>query len=424
MRARLLLLICLLAGAAHAAEPAAPVVRLTLEPDTVEVGEAAELRVTVLGPTWFPAPPVFPSFEVPNAIVRRPPDRSGPITETVGGERWSGVYRTYEVYPLIGARFTLGGESMRITVANPGADSVVADQPVPQATLTAVVPAGAESLDPYLAGERLTFRRELETSLAELKAGDAVVLRYVAELVGMPAIFLPPLAPEVTAGGVSSYADEPVLEEGAASRRTEQVTLVLNHGGEVVLPSVSLRWWNRAAGRIEEATIEALTFQVAGPVAGVDMAAEGQEIDWRMVVALAFIVTCGAWFARRVLPGWRQWALTERARRLESEAHAFSVLKRACNGADARLAYAALLRWQRKLFPESDLRQLAESTGRSQLVAQLDALSAHLYGEGEGDLQLATLAGEVGELRTQTLAEQTRNRQRALPALNPGGVTQ
>ena len=53
-----------------------PIIRVSLEPEAVNVGEAAELRITVLGPTWFPEPPEFPSFEVPNALVRLPPNSS------------------------------------------------------------------------------------------------------------------------------------------------------------------------------------------------------------------------------------------------------------------------------------------------------------------------------------------------------------
>ena len=52
------------------------VVRAELLPDDIEVGNSATLRITVLGPTWFPKAPVFPSLEVPNALVELPPNSS------------------------------------------------------------------------------------------------------------------------------------------------------------------------------------------------------------------------------------------------------------------------------------------------------------------------------------------------------------
>jgi len=45
-----------------------PIVRVDLDPDTVAVGQSARMRVTVLVPTWFPQPPVYPDFELANAI--------------------------------------------------------------------------------------------------------------------------------------------------------------------------------------------------------------------------------------------------------------------------------------------------------------------------------------------------------------------
>ena len=94
MRRRMAALVWLLFSGVGIAEiPQDPVVQIDLQPDTVTVGEAATLRVTVLGPTWFPKPPVFPSFEVPNAIVRLPPDSSRPTSAEVNGERWNGVSR-------------------------------------------------------------------------------------------------------------------------------------------------------------------------------------------------------------------------------------------------------------------------------------------------------------------------------------------
>ena len=64
--------------AADAMADNTPVVEVEITPAQVTVGESIQLRVTVLGPTWFPQPPEYPSFEITNAVVRLPPDRSRP----------------------------------------------------------------------------------------------------------------------------------------------------------------------------------------------------------------------------------------------------------------------------------------------------------------------------------------------------------
>ena len=80
--------LCLLGYASVAIAQDTPVVRVDVTPKEISVGEPIRLRVTVLGPTWFPQPPVFPSFEITNAIVRLPPDSSRGISERVGQEIW------------------------------------------------------------------------------------------------------------------------------------------------------------------------------------------------------------------------------------------------------------------------------------------------------------------------------------------------
>jgi len=421
VRSVVLGLLLVIAGdlAMASAAPGEPVVRIQLQPETVAVGEAAELRVTVLGPTWFPKPPVFPSFEVPNAIVRRPPDRSGPATERVGGERWSGVYRTYQIFPLMGARYSLGGETLQVTVANPGSDPVVSDLTVPSVSLTAEVPKGAEGLDPYIAGQQFSIRREIEGELDQLEVGDVLVVRYIAELDGLPAIFLPPLAPAIESRTVSVYADTPVFAEGDTSARTEQITIVMNYGGDVVLPAVNFRWWNRATNEVEVAAIDALTIAVAGPSGEARPLEEQRSLDWRDIVLLILALIVTGYLLRRYTPLARQWLDAERERYLGSEQHAFDRLKKTCRSQDPGAAYTALLAWQQKLCPDTDLRRLAGAYGNQPLIDCIDGLSAHLFAGRDSRISLRHLARESGVLRERLLAERECQGEMALPRLNP-----
>ena len=143
MRLAVLALLLLVSGGSAIARD--PIVRLQLTPESVAVGESAQMQVTVLVPTWFSEPPVYPSFELANSIVRLPPDSSYPTSERVSGETWSGIVRNYRVYPLISGRFRLGGQGIRVNYANPGSDPIRADVPLPEATLSAKVPPGAEN---------------------------------------------------------------------------------------------------------------------------------------------------------------------------------------------------------------------------------------------------------------------------------------
>ena len=123
------LVVCLAAHAALAQVD--PVVRMEVEPSSVRVGEALSLRVTVLVPTFFLRPPVYPDFEVANAITRLPPDSSYATSERVGRESWSGIVRRYRIYPLAAANYRIDGATMRVTYSDPGGLPVVRDVAVP-----------------------------------------------------------------------------------------------------------------------------------------------------------------------------------------------------------------------------------------------------------------------------------------------------
>lgn len=403
-------------------EPVQPVVRVSLVPETVAVGEAARLEVDVLVPTWMPKPPVFPSFEVPNAIVRLPPDRSRPVSDTVNGERWSGVARFYEVYPLLGATYRLGGGTMRVTFANPGAAPVSAEVPLPEVALTATVPVGAEGLDPYLSGAGLTLRREFTGATEGLEVGDAVVMTISAELDGLPALFLPALTPVLDSPLATVYADEPTFENGPPARRSERTTLILDHGGELQLPSVALDWWNRDTGTIETATLEAVTLSVIGPPPPPPEAPEPEDppgVDWRSVAPVLVVLLLAVALLRKALPVLRERRRAARLAREQSEDYAYRGLQHALRHGDPTDAYEALQAWCRRLEGVDGLETLAERFGDDPLRAELLALSRSLYGDVRASCDLRRLGDALGRARKRYLDSVQVQDASFVPALNP-----
>ena len=413
--------ILLLACAAESAAQELPVVRVELAPAEVAVGESVELQVTVLGPTWFPEPPVFPSFEIANAVVRMPRNRSRPISERIGRETWYGVVRNYEIFPLTSARYRLDGLAMRVTYADPADRRAVAvDVDVPPVEFRAVIPAGAESVEPYLAGRALSVTRDLEGDPESLTAGDALVARYTAELDGMPAIFLPPLVAPTDTPGLSVYADEPEIEDGTTARRSEKLTYVFAMGGDFEIPAVSLRWWNTETSSIESSTIAPLTVHVAGP--RTQASAAGNREDGRrwlhatggaLLLLLVFGIVVRA--ASYLRPRWRAY----RDERLASEAYAFGQLRKALRTGNPRRAYAALFRWLERLGPGTDLERFSGASGDAALRDQLERLSRACYADSRDSPDLRHLDRLLVAARRRRERAQADRTATALPSLNP-----
>ena len=93
---RLLAVLLLLALPAVAQEP---VLRMEMDASEAVPGQAVSLRLTVLVPTFMPDPPVWPSYEAPDLLVRIA--STGPVSERIDGETWSGVSRRYLVAPML-----------------------------------------------------------------------------------------------------------------------------------------------------------------------------------------------------------------------------------------------------------------------------------------------------------------------------------
>ncbi len=398
----------------------APFVKVEVSPEEVLVGEPVRLRVTVLGPTWFPQPPVFPSFEMPNAMVRLPPNSSRPTSERVGRETWSGIIRNYRVFPLVGASYRLDEQTMRVTYADPGRPPITVDVAVPAIEFRSLVPAGAETLDPYIAGRSLALTRDVESDVNGLAAGDALVVRYTAELDGVPAIFIPALVEAAETPGASVYADQPDVEDGEPARRSERLTYVFDAGGEFAIPAVSLEWWNTETSSIETAVVPALTVSVDGPPASAG-AAENPvaERNWWSLVAGLLVLGLVLRMLPRLRAEIRRRRLVRRKMRLASEAHAFGRLRKALRSGDLRSAYVALIHWLDRLEPAMDAQRFAETYGDKRLREQLGRLTRALYSGKDAAISATRLERSLLAARRKREREVKSLTRAELPPLNP-----
>jgi hypothetical protein len=408
----------------------APIVRVDVEPEVVAVGEVARLRITILVPTWFTTAPSYPTFELPNLITRLPPNSSWSISERIEGEIWSGIVRDYQVYPLLGARYRMTGEALTVTYAEPGAsEPTVVDMVLPDIEISGQVPVGAESLDPYIAGSDLRLRREIDGPFDSLEAGDALVVRYIAELQGMPALFLPPLVSDVPSAGLSMYADAPLLEEPLAqegdtggagvARRTEKVTWVFKYGGEYTLPGATLNWWNTQTGEVETATVDPLVVSVTGPGLAARQGDTVAATDWRSITLGVLGVGLLGWLLRRWGPGLMQHLRSQRVARRQSEMFAFRWLRKAINQREPRAVHHALLVWLQRLEPGGDARQFAGDYGDASLQASVDALSAAVYANSGQIIDFTKLYQGLVAARRNYKQSRSEKGRCALPPLNP-----
>ena len=426
---RCLLLALLLsapASPATATEPPDPLLRMELEKRSTIPGQPIVLRVTVLVPTWFPNSPVFPSFEIPDVMVRLPSRAAGPTSEQIGGETWSGVTRAYRLYPMTAGNFTIPPRRLRVTYAHPETRApITLDLRSDAISFQGIIPRGAEGLDPFIAAESLVIEQKTEGRSTELAPGDTVTRSVTARVEGMSPLFLPPLIPALDSPAFSAYPKEPLVTEqeewmALSGERTESVTYVAVAGGNATAQPIRLRWYNLKTKTVEAAEAEGFGLASNGPPPS---ATTSPGFGWSGLApwvpggVLGLLVFAIA--TLRVRPRIAAWRQRQREAHCASEAYAFALARTALRQHDLGKATSALALWSARLRPVAG----GEEARLSEALARLGAAR---YGPGKAKSADGLWSEAVEALRAarrRRLENSTTARAaEELPPLNPGAA--
>lgn len=426
MRCLVAMLCCALVPVVAEAQTApAPVLRTELETDAAIPGQPIVLRVTVLVPTWLPDPPVFPTFEVPDVMVRLPARASGPTSQRIGGETWSGVTRAYRITPMTPGDFEIPPQTVTVTYADAKTrEPVSADLTTEPVRFRGAAPDGAEDLDPFIAADALEIEQTIDGDTGDLEPGDAFTRRVTVRVEGTSPIFVPPLIAPLDAAGLSSYPDEPVVTEAEergrlSGSRVESVTYVAEAGGRHTAPPISLRWFNLDAGAVETVEVDGFGIAVRGPVV------EPREpVEWRTLVVwiagIVLLLGLSVAVAWRLWPRVTAWRSTRRAVVLASEAHAFRQVLAAIRGRDLGRTMHEIEHWSMRL-------PATLAPEEAKLTSALTALGSARYGRGTPSASgeaWHSLERALQAVRRARLAARSLERTgRSLPPLNPQPVT-
>ena len=411
-------IVCLSASAGYPADR--PIVRASVSPEKVVVGSETTLTITVLVPTWFSKPPAYPSMEMEGVVTVLPPDSTYPVSEVLDGDTWSGTTREYKLYPLERGTFDLRKKHIGVSYADPQTiKPVITRVSLPEVRFFAVTPAGAENLNPFLAGSVLELTQEFSQESDTYRPGDAIERRITARLEGMQSMFIPPLLLPYETEGLSVYPGSSSTDDeyGEGKKaitgvRNEAVTYVFERGGIYNLPPVTLRWWNTEAGQVEIAEIPPMVFHVENT-----LAQDVEELPRLIVFAIVAIVLTLTLFIiyfrklvfQSIVSLWMSFC--------RSESNAFlGTIRRALFG-NRRIAYLGILALQRRIGTDSS--HALASKSRSSILT----LEASIYGPDSrkvpfGLVLRGKIVSELLSLRSRIRAKQ-RLRDSGAGSLNP-----
>jgi hypothetical protein len=443
-RVLLSLVLALLAlTVAHAQTSAPqPLVRTTIDPERVVVGQKATLRIDVLAPNYMTRPPELPDFQVRNAVTR--PLQSVNINEQQGGTGYAGVRFEFAIYPQEPGAYAIAGQNLTVHYAAEPPATRDADLALPPIDFTAFVPDTATAVRPFVAAERLTVTQTVQRSSEQLRTGDSLTRTVTINAEGTPAMLLPPQT-FTAIDGLALYPAQPALDDHTDGRtdvltsaRTDSATYVLQRPGKYVLPAVDVGWWNVGEQRVERAHLDAIAIEVAAnPDMPVASAKQGARRDWDGVVdfiwrhwllAAIAMAALGAaiWIAPRLTRAIRARYQERRDAHLQSEAWSFHQFRRAAASGNAAAAYFALLNWLqrfRSIAPIDSTSSLKAAAGDPLLDGEIDSIEQRLFAQNAraGGWSSGQLSRRVGAAR-RMLRRKARHGDAARPLpprLNP-----
>ena len=325
MRRRLLALgLWLLpAAVAVAAEPFA---RATVQDNNgIVPGQQVLVTVDVFVPDFFTAPPQFPLFDIPDAIVTLPDGRALNKVETIDGTQYSGISRTYAVIPEAVGTFALPPVVIPLGYSQNG-KPVAGTVSLPSARFTVGAPSGDVAASLAFAARDLTITRSFDRDPATLKAGDALVGTVTIFARDTQAMMMPAIALEKPEG-MSVYAKAPKIADGVeaadrttGSTRTETITYVARSAGKFEIPPISYPWLDVETHQATTAVLAAAAVVVAPPPAassGIAPVIEDREGGSTIrtsltkklgrVALLAGAMSVIGWLAWLSIPSVRRW---------------------------------------------------------------------------------------------------------------------
>ncbi|WP_164659050.1 BatD family protein [Tropicibacter sp. Alg240-R139] len=245
-----------------------PIVEVELSAPDVIVGQPIRLQIKVLVPTYMPQPPIYPTIELPDLMVRLPARATTPTSERRDGVSLSGTIRTYRLYPLAAGPFEIPEQVLNLTYANPETNAPTTTEiAMPAQSFTATVPAAAQDLDPPVIAAGFTLEQEVqgETSLG---VGDAITRVVTARIEGTTPVLIPPLVAAIVAPALRAYPKEPRVtsteERGVLSgSRNETVTYLVQSDGTAELPEITIEWYDTTTQAVQTATVEAVKLTLA-----------------------------------------------------------------------------------------------------------------------------------------------------------------
>ena len=230
-------------------------------------------------------------LDVPEAIVQLVAENQ--FRKRIGNRDYIVVERKYALFPQASGQLEIPATAISAFQVNNNSNSFFRNRgsqlmrSTEGKTIEVLARPPSFDADQWMPSSQLQISEQWSSKLDKLVVGEPVTRTITISAQGLTGAQIQPL-PIQSGNDIKIYPDQPQLSEeksagGIIGIRQESLALVPNRAGEIVLPEISVQWWDTVHRRIQTATLDAVHLQVA------PNSAPAQQHDSRLPPDLATV---------------------------------------------------------------------------------------------------------------------------------------
>lgn len=244
-------------------------IRTSITPDEVWVGQKAVLQVDALAGDGWARIKKAGDAKINGAYMLRAETQGVRLSERIHGNTYTGQRYELLVFPQVEGKIAVPSFPVDIEVKTWGANPVnkVSRLSTQGVELNVRIPPGAEGIRGLISTTGLAAGQRWEPDTGPEKVGDAIrrIITFKAEDISGMA-FTPIEFQEIE--GVGVYPGEPEVSDkkgrGTLSgQRVEKVTYVFEKPGKFHLPGIVFYWWDIENGELKRIELAGKKFEIA-----------------------------------------------------------------------------------------------------------------------------------------------------------------
>ncbi len=233
---------------------------------TYSVNQQVMLYVDVATTRWFTDGTQLSHVEVPNLIAKQRSTLATNYTERKDGQTWSHQRWEINLYPQVSGEYQIPPVAVTVEVSlsnGKKAQKTLYTQPL---GFRASLPSGeltnqGAGDSHWIAAPDVSAEQTWTTSNDSLHVGDSITRTMTIKAQDSLSILIPNiLLSDQHQSDYQVYATPPQLSDSQnrgtyLSTRVESVTYVLQRGGNVSFPPLTVTWWNTKQQKLERITL-------------------------------------------------------------------------------------------------------------------------------------------------------------------------